>query len=170
MLFRLDDGFAGNRQLHAVDAGAGADVKGFVIRAAPGYVGYALRDEQRGEVLAFGRENDDAAGTCAVDVSLDIDLHAIGAAGTRIAGSVIKQRGVGERAVGEHAVAHPDFLWLSGVDVEEFFAGRKSNSVRPGQIGDKKLEVIARGRRAGLLGGGSRDAVDAVDLELFFGV
>src|ERR1039458_5490620 len=96
---RLHDRFAGDQEPHAINAGAGADVERLAIGAAPGHVGHALGDEQSGEVLAFGRENHYAPGACAIDVSLDIDFHAVGPAGARVTGSVIEQRGIGRAHV-----------------------------------------------------------------------
>src|SRR5580658_4449973 len=76
-------------EAHTIDAGAGRYKKCLAIRSGPGQIGNALGHENCRQRFSFGRKYPDTAGTCAVDISLLIDLHAIRGAGTWIRSCVV---------------------------------------------------------------------------------
>ena len=156
--------------MYPVELVAGCDVEGFAVGAGPGEIGDFFGYEDRAEGLAFTGEDPDAAGTGAVEVSLLIDLHAVGAAGTFIRSCVVEEFSFGEGAVGLNAVAHPYLLRLGVADVEIFLVGRKGDAVGTGEVADEKLQLCTSGGCAGFLFERVRDTVDAVDLELLGGV
>src|SRR5262249_29782594 len=72
--------YAFDAQLDFEDCGAGGDVKRLAVFVAPGYVAYTLGDFDGAEMLAFGRDDPDAARAGAVDIAFLVDANAVGAA------------------------------------------------------------------------------------------
>src|SRR5882762_5074730 len=79
-------------------------------------------------MLAFGRDDPHAARRRFPDVSLDVDLQAVGDPGGRIAADVDEHLAVGDGVVGQDAVA-PHVLVAAAVRVENFFVGRQGQAV-----------------------------------------
>src|SRR5882672_4107170 len=59
----------------------GGDVKRAPVGVAPGHVGAVIRDADAAEELSVRADDVEAARPGAVDVALDVDLHAVGDAG-----------------------------------------------------------------------------------------
>lgn len=88
----------------------------------------------RPNFFALGVNDPQPAGAAAIDIAIDIDLHAVGDAGFGAAQIDIDVvRMLGERAVGRH-VKGADVATARIVDVEHALVGRKGEAVGHDEI------------------------------------
>src|SRR6266566_3209221 len=83
---------AGHVQTNSVEPAAGAEVQGLAVLVPPGEVVRVLGANDRSEMLSFGREDPQAAGTRDVKVSLLVDLDPVDGVFARRRGHVEEER------------------------------------------------------------------------------
>ena len=107
-------------------------VKNSVVQSSPPQAMFTARVLDGADVLAVRVDDPDAAGAGAVDVALDVHLHAVGRAGAVVAAHVAEQALAAEV---EHAVAFDvvgaDVLAVAVavVDVEDLLVRREREAV-----------------------------------------
>src|SRR5438270_1102841 len=79
---------AGHVQTNPVEPASSADVQRLAVLIPPGEIVRVLGADDRAEVLPFGREHPQAAGTGDIEVSLLVDLDPIDRVFTRRRGHV----------------------------------------------------------------------------------
>src|SRR5689334_18173881 len=95
----------------------------------------------RTEVLAFRRNDPEAARTGNVKVAELIDFHPIERVFTGRRGHVEKHDAVRYRAFGMRFVTHNDLLTIVPVgDVEVLLVGRESDAIRTGKVLAEELK------------------------------
>src|SRR5580693_5300717 len=131
---------------------AAGEVQGFPVVAAEGDIGGSRSAvDDAAELLALWVQDPDPAGPAAIDISFDIDLHAVGDAGLAAAQIGKDPVGVlGERAVGQQ-LESTDMTAPRVVDVEHRLIRREGQAVGQYKIVDQEAHTAE-------VGG---DAVDA---------
>ena len=125
------------------------EVERFPVIAAEGDVGRGRRAVHDAAELFAGRVHDpDPAGAAAIDIALDVDLHAVGHA--RLVAAQIGKDAVGllrERAVG-HQVEGADVAAARIVDVEHLLVRREGEAVGHDKVADQQRHRAEIGRDA----------------------
>src|SRR4051812_16833483 len=158
LLTHVAEPVARDLHAHAVDRRRGRDVQGLPVGVAPVQVADRLGHLDRAEVLALGREDQDAVGAGDVDVALLVELHAVDEVTLREVGGADALR---EHAAVREPVVGPDVedanvRTFCVVDVEERLVHREAEAVRLREVVDEKLQVAAAGG----------DSVDALEVEI----
>src|SRR6266446_1545418 len=142
---------------------AAGEIEGLPVVAAKSEVGGGRRPvDYATQLFAVWIHDPKPARSAAIDVPLDIDLHAVG--NTGLGAPQINKDAVGlfrEGAVG-HQVESPDVSAARIIDVEHRFIGRKSEAVRHDKVADQqahgaeiRADAIHTGKgQVPLLGGG----------------
>src|SRR5579862_9644897 len=70
--------YPGDFETNSIQTGPGANEKRFSVGSAKTQVGRVIGNEDRAQMFAFWRHDPDATGTRGINISLEIDLHAVG--------------------------------------------------------------------------------------------
>ena len=135
-------------------------------RSAPVHIRRSLRNQNRAQRFTPGRKDPYASRSRGVYISFCIHLHPIRRSRSWIRSQVIEDLRVCQRTILLHAIPHPQPLRLRIVDIEIFLVRRKRNAIRPRQVLDQQLQLIARRRGPGRLIKRLRYAIHAIHLQL----
>ena len=123
-------------------------------------IGGDFRRDDFAQEGALGGEDPDGAGAGAIEIAEGVEFHAVGHAGSRVSGGVMKDGSVGEGAIGSDVEAHPDAAAFLGVgDIEGAFVGGEGESVGTHELVVEEMEFA-----------GGSEAVNALEGEFFGGV
>ena len=123
-----------NLQSDAINARACGNIKRLVIAPAPRNIAYPLRNVERPEMLAFGRENPNPARTRAIQVSLFVHLLAVGRSWPGIGCRVKENLSVRERAISLAPCSASTASSAPSCLRRDTFHPEKSNSVGARQV------------------------------------
>ena len=123
-------------------------MKKIVFRSGPpkAEVGRDLRRADDAEPRPVGREHPGAARTGAVDLALDVDLHAVGHA-VGLLGRHVGKDAPPDHVAGGIELDRVDVLGVAGIgDVEHALVGREGEPVRIFELGDEAARPVGHDR------------------------